>query len=73
MPVLVMREVIERPEAIAAGTARLVGTNRTDMIAGTARLLDQRDEYGAMQGAENPFGDGHAGERVVRTLLESSS
>jgi UDP-N-acetylglucosamine 2-epimerase len=69
-PVLVMREVTERPEAIEAGTARLVGTDIERIVSETARLLDDSEAYSAMARAVNPFGDGHAAERIVAALLD---
>jgi UDP-N-acetylglucosamine 2-epimerase (non-hydrolysing) len=67
-PVLVMRETTERPEGLAAGSNRLVGTD-TDTIVSTAeRLLHDPVEYESMAGASNPFGDGHAAERIVEFL-----
>ena len=69
-PVLVMREVTERPEAIEAGTARLVGTDPARIISETCRLLDDEEEYARMAHAVNPFGDGHAAERIVAALME---
>jgi UDP-N-acetylglucosamine 2-epimerase (non-hydrolysing) len=71
-PVLVMREVTERPEAIEAGTARLVGTDEEKIVAETARLLEDEAAYTAMAKAINPFGDGHASERIVQALLDWS-
>jgi len=68
-PVLVMREVTERPEAIQAGTARLVGTDPERIVAETQRLMDQPSAREAMARAANPFGDGHAAERIVDALL----
>jgi UDP-N-acetylglucosamine 2-epimerase (non-hydrolysing) len=67
-PVLVMRETTERPEGVEAGTAKLVGTNSDRIIAETERLLDDVDAYEAMARAHNPFGDGHASERIVGLL-----
>lgn len=69
VPVLVMRETTERPEAIEAGTARLVGTRTDDIVANVLLLLDDAAEYRAMSGAPNPFGDGRASERIVRALM----
>jgi len=69
-PVLVLRQVTERPEAIDAGTARLVGTNPDRIEAETRQLLDDPQAYAAMAQAANPFGDGHAAERIVEALLE---
>jgi len=67
-PVLVMRETTERPEGIAAGTARLVGTDPDRIVAEANRLLDDEEAYLAMARAHNPFGDGHATERIVELL-----
>ncbi|WP_296228077.1 non-hydrolyzing UDP-N-acetylglucosamine 2-epimerase [Ralstonia sp. UBA689] len=67
-PVLVTRETTERPEAIAAGTARLVGTDTNRIVAAVEHLLKDRDEYARMSRAHNPFGDGHASERIVSVL-----
>lgn len=69
VPVLVLRELTERPEAIEAGTALLVGTDRGRIMDGVVRLLDDRKSYQAMARARNPFGDGHAAERIVAALL----
>ena len=68
-PVLVMRDTTERPEGVHAGTARLVGTERDRIIAETFLLLDEPDHYLAMSRAHNPFGDGHASERIVKVML----
>ena len=68
-PVLVLREVTERPEAVQAGTVRLVGTERARIVAETARLLDDAEAYARMARAVNPYGDGHAAERIVGALL----
>jgi UDP-N-acetylglucosamine 2-epimerase (non-hydrolysing) len=67
-PVLVIRETTERPEAITAGTARLVGTNRENIIAAISQLLDNPEEYARMQHAVNPYGDGHAAERTTHAI-----
>jgi UDP-N-acetylglucosamine 2-epimerase len=69
-PVLVLREVTERPEAIEAGTARLVGTDPERIVSEARRLLDREKDYQEMAQAVNPFGDGHAAERIVGALLE---
>lgn len=71
-PVLVLREVTERPEAVEAGTARLVGTGRDEIIAETTRLLEDPAAYDRMAKAKNPFGDGHAAERIVQALVDYS-
>lgn len=67
-PVLVMRETTERPEAIEAGTARLVGTDAHAIVDGVRRLLDDADAYAAMANAVNPYGDGRAAARTVEAL-----
>jgi UDP-N-acetylglucosamine 2-epimerase (non-hydrolysing) len=64
-PVLVLRRTTERPEAVEAGTARLIGTDPDAIVAETSRLLEDPDAYGAMAQAHNPFGDGHASERIL--------
>jgi UDP-N-acetylglucosamine 2-epimerase (non-hydrolysing) len=66
---LVLRDVTERPEAVAAGIVKLVGTNRNRIVAETRRLLDDAEEYSKLARAVNPFGDGHAAERIVGALL----
>lgn len=71
-PVLVLRQVTERPEAIEAGTARLVGTDTERIVAETRRLLDDPAAHQAMARAVNPFGDGRAAERIVSALLQAS-
>jgi UDP-N-acetylglucosamine 2-epimerase (non-hydrolysing) len=68
-PVLVMRETTERPEAVEAGTVRLVGTSREAIVRETSRLLRDSAAYAAMSRAHNPYGDGKAVDRIVRTLI----
>ena len=68
-PMLVMREKTERPEAIAAGTAKLVGTEMEAIVKTTQQLLDNRDEYERMAKAVNPYGDGKAAQRILKILL----
>ena len=69
-PVLVMRRETERPEGLAAGTLRLVGTDPAEIVAWSRRLLSDADGvYSAMARASNPYGDGHAAERIVAWLL----
>lgn len=70
-PVLVLRAVTERPEGVEAGTVRLVGTDRAHIVASVQTLLDDADAYAAMARAVNPYGDGHAAERIVRALKEN--
>jgi UDP-N-acetylglucosamine 2-epimerase (non-hydrolysing) len=71
-PVLVLREVTERPEAIEAGTARLVGTDLDKIVEQTRLLLDDSKAHRSMARAVNPFGDGHAAERIVEALMSFS-
>lgn len=68
-PVLVMREVSERPEAIAAGTACLTGTDPEGIVGAVTSLLDDPARYKQMTGRPNPYGDGHAAERIVQFLI----
>lgn len=69
-PVLVMRDTTERPEAVKAGTVKLVGT-KTELIVGeTAKLLEDAAAYAVMSRAHNPYGDGHAAERIIRRCLD---
>ncbi|MBM4261179.1 MAG: UDP-N-acetylglucosamine 2-epimerase (non-hydrolyzing) [Deltaproteobacteria bacterium] len=69
-PVLVLREVTERPELIEAGAGRLVGTSSDRIVTAASELLLDDTVYHSMQAAKNPFGDGHAAERIVRILAE---
>jgi len=68
-PVLVMRNTTERPEAIDAGTVKLVGTDHDLIVSETSRLLDDPAYYATMSEAVNPYGDGHAAERIVKFFL----
>ena len=72
-PVLVMRRETERPEAVEAGTVKVVGTDSEQIIAETERLLYDADEYRRMAHAVSPYGDGHAAERIVSIILEHLS
>jgi UDP-N-acetylglucosamine 2-epimerase (non-hydrolysing) len=67
-PVLVMRQNTERPEAVTAGTVRLVGTDRETIVREVSRLLDSKTAYESMACAKNPYGDGNAAERIRRIL-----
>ncbi len=69
-PVLVLRENTERPEGVAAGTARLVGTDEDTIVAQTTRLLTDSKAYRRMASAVNPYGDGHAAARILDVLLQ---
>lgn len=71
-PVLVLQETTERPEGVAAGTARVVGTDADRIAEETARLLDDRDAYRGMARAVNPYGDGQAAERIAEALIQRS-
>ena len=69
IPVLVMRATTERPEGIDAGTVKLVGTQTSDIVSAARDLLDNPLEYEKMARSVNPYGDGHASERIVEALL----
>ena len=69
-PVLVMRDVTERPEAVAAGTVKLVGTETKNIINTVRRLLTDAQYYSGFQKAINPYGDGQASQRIVNALLD---
>ena len=69
-PALVLREKTERPEGITAGVLKLVGTDAQRIVKETSHLLDDRAAYDAMAHAENPFGDGHAAQRIVKGILD---
>ena len=71
VPVLVMRETTERPEGIEAGTLKLVGTEPDHIHNAATRLLDDPSAYAEMARATNPYGDGHAAERIVEALLRA--
>ena len=68
-PVLVMRDTTERPEAVDAGTVKLVGTNYDAIMNGVSLLLDNKPAYEAMSKATNPYGDGKACERIINSIL----
>ena len=71
-PVLVMRDTTERPEGVAAGTLKLVGTDEETIYREFSRLLSDKAEYVAMSRASNPYGDGHASERIADVLAADS-
>lgn len=73
IPVLVMRSLTERPEALDAGTIRLVGTNRQLIIDETSRFLDDGEYYARNQRIANPYGDGHASERIIDFIIKKIS
>jgi len=69
-PVLVMRDTTERPEAVEAGTVELVGADSSNIVAAVERLLNDSVAYKTMSRAHNPYGDGHACERILKKLEE---
>ncbi len=69
-PVLVLRDTTERPEGIDAGTLKLVGTDSDVIYKETMRLLTDKEEYERMSKASNPYGDGHASERIADAIIE---
>lgn len=69
-PVLVMRETTERPEAVDAGTVKLVGTNVQKIVSESTKLLDSPEAYGKMSVAHNPYGDGKATQRIIQVLRD---
>ena len=68
-PVLVLRDTTERPEGIDAGTLKLVGTNEEVIYEETKKLLEDKKSYEKMSQASNPYGDGHASERIVDAII----
>ena len=70
-PVLILRDVTERPEVVEVGAGAIVGTERESIVSAASRLLDDDVAYEAMSNATNPFGDGHAAERIVQIIGES--
>lgn len=71
-PVLVMRDTTERPEAVEAGTARLVGTGKSTIVGEVNKLMDNWHEYQLMSKAHNPYGDGKAAQRIVEKLINET-
>ncbi|MBL8101667.1 MAG: UDP-N-acetylglucosamine 2-epimerase (non-hydrolyzing) [Anaerolineales bacterium] len=69
IPTLVLRNVTERPEGVAAGTLKLVGTETSRIVSEAKRLLDSESAYAEMSQAANPYGDGHAAEKIIQALL----
>ena len=69
-PVLVLRDTTERPEGIEAGTLKLVGTNEENIYKEAKKLLTDEKAYDKMSKAYNPYGDGHASERIVDAIIE---
>jgi UDP-N-acetylglucosamine 2-epimerase len=71
-PVLVTRDTTERPEAVSAGTVELIGTDGDRLLERASALLDDRTQYERMSRALNPYGDGLAAGRIVRSLMNAS-
>jgi UDP-N-acetylglucosamine 2-epimerase (non-hydrolysing) len=71
-PVLLIRDTTERPEAVDAGTVKLVGKDKNKIILETKNLLEDKDAYEAMAKNHNPYGDGKAANRIVSALLNIS-
>ncbi|EQA00605.1 UDP-N-acetylglucosamine 2-epimerase domain protein, partial [Glaesserella parasuis SW114] len=69
-PVLLMREITERPEAVLAGTVKLVGTNAEHIVQSVKALLNDPQQYQQMSHAQNPYGDGNASERIVAVIKQ---
>ena len=69
-PVLVLRTETERPEAVEAGTVKVVGVEDNTIYQAAKQLLDNEEEYNKMAKAVNPYGDGHASERIVEAILQ---
>jgi len=72
-PVFVMRNVTERPEAVAAGTVKLVGTDTHRIVSAVSEVLDKPSAYAAMSTIHNPYGDGKACDRIIASLREELS
>jgi UDP-N-acetylglucosamine 2-epimerase (non-hydrolysing) len=70
IPVLVMRDTTERPEAVDAGTVILVGTNREKIVNNVIELIESKESYETMSRQHNPYGDGEASDRIVQVLLK---
>ena len=70
IPVLVLRDETERPEAVEAGVVRLVGPHRKAIVSNVADLLEDAAAYASMASRVNPYGDGHASERIVAKVME---
>lgn len=72
-PVLVLRTTTERPEAVEAGTALLIGTNRSHIVETVSLLMEDPDTYAAMVSCVNPFGDGHSANRILDILAKNKT
>ncbi|NCQ53346.1 MAG: UDP-N-acetyl glucosamine 2-epimerase, partial [Caldiserica bacterium] len=67
-PVLLLREVSERPEGVDSGVVKVIGTKKDDIINNIVQLIENNELYSKMIAQENPFGDGHAGERIAEIV-----
>jgi UDP-N-acetylglucosamine 2-epimerase (non-hydrolysing) len=72
-PALVLREATERPEGVDAGTVKVIGTDTDAIIRETSALLDSAEEYQRMSRSVNPYGDGHAAERIVQAVFQAGA
>ena len=70
IPTLVLRDVTERPEGVQAGTLKLVGTETDTIVREAKRLLEDESTYAEMARAANPYGDGHAAEKIIQALKD---
>jgi len=70
-PILVLRDITERPEGVTAGVAKLLGTNKDKIVQEVSRLLTDEGYYKTMTGKQNPYGDGDASKRIVKVLKEN--
>lgn len=70
-PVLVLRDTTERPEGVTAGTLKLIGTQFNNVTKELSSLLNSPEEYNKMSEAQNPYGDGHASERILDAIAKS--
>jgi UDP-N-acetylglucosamine 2-epimerase (non-hydrolysing) len=68
-PLLLLRETTERPEAFEAGLCKIIGTSRARIVEESGILLNNKEAYQAMIKADNPYGDGHAAERIIQALI----
>lgn len=69
-PVLVLRDTTERPEGVTAGTLKLIGTQLNNVMKELSSLLNSPEEYNKMSEAQNPYGDGHASERIIDAIAK---
>ena len=70
-PVLVMRDLTERPEAVEAGTVKLIGTDKENIIKNVSELIDNKNKYNEMAFAHNPYGDGNASKKIIEGIIDT--